>query len=62
MLRNSSNDSKYDFYLQTSKKVEGFYTKVSQVILKQDLSRYSEELVSLFKEVQDGYTQTLKGL
>ncbi len=62
MLRNSSNDSKYDFYLQTSKKVEDFYTKVSQVILKQDLSGNSEELVSLFKEVQDGYTQTLKRL
>ena len=60
MLRNSSNDSKYDFYLQTSKKVETFYNKVSRVILPQ--ADYFEELVSLFKEVQDGYTQTLNGL
>jgi len=62
MLRNSSNDSKYDFYLQTCKKVEDFHTKVAHVIQQQTSSGYFEELVSLFKEVQDGYTQTLNGL
>jgi len=60
MLRNSSNDFKYDFYLQTSKKVETFYNKISGVILPQ--ADYFKELVSLFKEVEDGYTQTLNGL
>ncbi|HEY8690379.1 MAG TPA: Na/Pi symporter, partial [Chitinophagaceae bacterium] len=60
MLRNSSNDSKYDFYRQTSKKVEIFYTKVSKVILPE--ADYFKELVNLFKEVEDGYTQTLNGL
>ena len=60
IIPNSSNDSKYDFYLQTSKKVETFYNKVSGVILPQ--ADYFKELVNLFKEVQDGYTQTLKGL
>ena len=60
MLRNSSNDSKYDFYLQTSKKVETFYNKVFTVIQPQ--ADYFKELVNLFKEVQDGYTQTLNRL
>ena len=60
MLRNSSNDFKYNFYLQTSKKVETFYNKVSSVMLPP--ADYFEELVTLFKEVQDGYTQTLNGL
>ena len=62
MLHNSSNDSKYNFYLQTCKKVEAFYTHVSQVLQRQTSSGYFEELVSLFKEVQEGYTQTLNGL
>lgn len=62
MLRNSSNDSKYEFYLKTVKNVESFYTKVTQVLERQSSSGYSDELVMLFKEIQDGYTQTLKKL
>ena len=62
MLRNSSNDSKYEFYLQSVKKVESFYTRVSQVIEQQSTSGYFDELVMLFKKVQDGYTQTLNKL
>ncbi|UKJ06696.1 Na/Pi cotransporter family protein [Solitalea lacus] len=59
-LGNSSNDAKYDFYLQTQQKVEFFSKRLTELLQLEKESIYFEELVSIYQSVQDGYTQTLK--
>jgi phosphate:Na+ symporter len=62
MLRNSSNDAKYDFYVQAVKRTEIFYLKVTQILEIKNSLEYFDELVALQKNIQDGYTQTLHSL
>ena len=62
MLRNSSNESKYLFYLDTLGTLNAFYDKASLIMEQEASSVQFEKLASLFKEIQDGYTETLKKL
>jgi len=61
-LRNSSNDAKYDFYVQAAKRTEAFYLNVTQILEIKNSLEYFDELVVLQKNIQDGYTQTLHSL
>jgi phosphate:Na+ symporter len=62
MLRNSSNDQKYDFYLKACKKIETFYIHLLQVMEKPAGKGQLKKLSDFFKEVQDGYAVSLKEL
>jgi phosphate:Na+ symporter len=62
MLRNSSNESKYLFYLETSVTINTFYHKALLIMEQEASSGQFEKLTSLFKEIQDGYTEKLKKL
>jgi phosphate:Na+ symporter len=60
-LRNSSNDIKYGFYMQTLGSVNIFCERIYR-LLAGNHSLYFEELAAIYKSVTDGYTTTLQQL
>lgn len=58
-LRNSSNDTKFEFYNQTSELVEKFCENIFH-LLQTDQLNYAGELASVYKSVTAGYTGTLQ--
>jgi len=60
-LSKSSNDIKYNFYLQTQAVVKKFCEKIYE-LQRGSQTFYLEELVTIYKSVTAGYTTTLKQL
>jgi len=60
-LQNSSNEIKFAFYEQTRTEVEKFCKSV-QELLRQDELDDAKGLVSIYKSVTSGYTETLQHL
>ncbi len=61
-LKNSSNDVKYNFYLQAQNSMKKFCVKLSEVLSSEDRHLYFEELSATYKSITNGYTSTLKQL
>jgi phosphate:Na+ symporter len=61
-LRNSANDAKYQYYMDSRNKLSLFYQKLLQTEKDGDEEKEFEELVSLYHEVTNGYTDSLKQL
>ena len=62
MLRNSSNDMKYNFYLDTVKTATGFYSKAAALLQEEHHGNAFKQLEDILKEVQDGYSKTVESL
>jgi len=60
-LRNSSNDVKYSFYLQTQHSVDVFCTKVF-ALLNENTAPDFEEMIALYHSVTGDYTTALQQL
>src|SRR5688572_17586005 len=59
-LRNSSNDVKHDFYLQTGKAVEQFCTRIINLLQKESVE--PEIVIEIFKSVPKEYNNSLQFL
>ncbi|MBL7738672.1 MAG: Na/Pi cotransporter family protein [Chitinophagaceae bacterium] len=61
-LRNSSNDTKYRFYLDTKDKLEIFCRQLTELIGHTPAAEQYEKITGLYKQIQQGYTATLQEL
>lgn len=61
-LRNSSNDTKYEFYNRNRQKLISFSNDIRGMIEEKDPDKQFKVLSALFKETQEGYTSTVKEL
>jgi len=60
-LHNSANDVKFNFYTATKKIVKDFFETTVQLVLKNPAAG-TDDLVSVYKKITEGYTSTLKQL
>jgi phosphate:Na+ symporter len=61
-IRNSSNDIKYSFYLQSREKLLIFYKRIQQLLNKENGINYFEELAAVYQSVTAGYSASLQSL
>jgi len=59
-MRNSSNEIKYNFYIQSREKIASFYQQVLSLLYKEPAKDYFTELDTIFKSVTKGYPDTLQ--
>jgi phosphate:Na+ symporter len=61
-MRNSSNDIKYNFYIQSSEKLMHLYEKIKLILNSKDVENCLQELTLLYHSITSGYTSTLESL
>jgi len=61
-LKNSSNDSKYGFYMQTRGLVGSFYRDVLQIVSSSGTPEAFEKLHKIYQFIQKSYSDSLKEL
>lgn len=59
-ISNSSNNVKYDFYVQSAKKSSLIYQQILKMLDEKDKVSYFEQLTSLYKTITVGYSETLQ--
>jgi phosphate:Na+ symporter len=61
-MRNSSNDAKYNFYIQSREKLFIFYEKIQLLLNGKEAENCLEELTLLYQSITSGYSTTLASL
>ena len=61
-MRNSSNDIKYNFYIQSREKLLNFYEKIQLLLNGKEGENCLEELTLLYQSITSGYSTTLASL
>jgi len=61
-LKNSANDTKYNFYLQTREEMKKFCQKLASLLEEVDTSEHLNTLATIYKSVTEGYTSALQNL
>jgi phosphate:Na+ symporter len=61
-LSNSSNDAKYEYYLQARKKIDAFADRCDEILDTSTPKKLPETITSLYKEVRAGYNESLQQL
>lgn len=61
-MRNSSNDVKYNFYLDAQKKISAFCEHAMSLLEKSTNDNALETLTTFYKETQASYTRSLRDL
>lgn len=61
-MRNSSNDIKYNFYIQSSEKLEHLYEKIKLLLNSKEVENCLQDLTLLYNTITTGYTSTLGSL
>lgn len=61
-MRNSSNDIKYNFYIQSRDKLLIFYEKIQLLLNGKEGENCLEELTLLYQSITSGYSTTLASL
>jgi phosphate:Na+ symporter len=61
-LHNSSNDTKYNYYLASQTRMEDFCLRAMSFIKQSPESNQLESLTAFYSEVQQGYTKSLNDL
>ncbi len=61
-LKNSSNDTKYNYYRSTRRRIDEFYGEVISLLSSSKPAEYFETLTSVYNNVQHGYRDALKEL
>jgi len=61
-LKNSANDTKYNFYLQTREEMKKFCQKLASLLEEEDTSEHLNALATIYKSVTEGYTSALQNL
>lgn len=61
-LRNSSNDTKYNFYIKNKDKTVNFCKQASDLIERSNKKTSLEVISDIYKNIQLGYTQSLQEL
>ena len=61
-MRNSSNDIKYNFYIQSREKLLNFYEKIQLLLNGKGGENCLEELTLLYQSITSGYSTTLASL
>ena len=59
-MRNSSNDIKYNFYLQSREKLLEFYRQVKKLLEEKNDEANYNKLVTLYRSVTSSYRETLE--
>ena len=59
-LRNSSNDIKYNFYIQSKERVAGFYQQLTRILHEGNKTNYLEELTQLYQSTTGGYAKNVE--
>jgi phosphate:Na+ symporter len=61
-LRNSSNDAKYNYYLENKKKISAFSEQVCSLIGRKEQGENFDAITGLYKKTQQGYIKSLEEL
>ena len=61
-MRNSSNDIKYNFYIQSSEKLMHLYEKIKLILNSKEVENCLQDLTVLYHSITSGYTSTLGSL
>lgn len=61
-LKNSSNDSKFNFFMESSRRIELFCNAISQLMDEPDSEKRFAGIREIYCNVQNEYTATLQGL
>ncbi len=61
-FRNSSNDTKYQYYMHKRNEVQAFYERISHLLLTSVPQSAYEEMVDIYNKMQLGYTSDLSNL
>lgn len=61
-LRNSSNDTKYKFYLDTKDRLEAFHKQLTELTGHSAATGQYERVSGIYQNIQQGYTATLQEL
>lgn len=59
-FRNSSNDIKYNFYLNSRTKLERFSTKINNLLAMENSHNRFDELSKIYQETSNGYQETVQ--
>ncbi len=59
-IRNSSNDVKYNFYVQSGEKLLNFYRRILVMLNKETMTNHFEELTAVYQSITTGYSETLQ--
>jgi phosphate:Na+ symporter len=59
-ISNSSNNVKYDFYVQSAKKSSAIYQQILKMLDEKGKVNYFEQLTALYKNITEGYSETLQ--
>jgi len=58
-MSNSSNDIKYNFYLQSRERLFEFYRQVQSLLVGNRVSNTTAELAKVYQHITNGYAETL---
>lgn len=58
-MRNSSNDIKYSFYMESREKLLNFYQRILTMLNKEKETNHFEELTAVYQSITTGYSETL---
>jgi phosphate:Na+ symporter len=61
-MRNSSNDIKYNFYIELSEKMMHLYEKIKFILNSKEVENCLQDLTVLYNSITSGYTSTLGSL
>jgi len=61
-LKNSSNDTKFNFYMQTREEIRKFCQSLTDLLEEENATIYLDTLAAIYKSVTAGYTLTLQKL
>ncbi|MGB5007376.1 MAG: Na/Pi symporter [Ferruginibacter sp.] len=61
-MSNSSNDVKYDFYLQSGERLFDFYRQVQTLLKGNTVSGYTAGLSAVYQNITTGYAESLQAL
>lgn len=61
-MRNSSNDTKYEFYITAQNKITDLYNRILGLLCKNNNENKFEEMLALHQSVTEGYSRALKQL
>ena len=59
-MRNSSNDIKYDFYLESRQKLLSFSQRIMAMVNSKNQKKSFEELTNLYHSISTSYSETLQ--
>lgn len=61
-MSNSSNDTKYDFYIESRNKLNDFYQRIQAALDSERRTNSLDDLTQIYRSITSGYSKTLESL